>query len=587
MIITSKDIINIEENFKVEAGPGAGKTEFLVNHIKNVVQHSDRLSCVRKIACITYTNTGVNAILQRLGKNVSERVEVSTIHSFLYRNIIKPYLSFIAEEYDINCKLITGHDNIVVGRKYLGEWLSDDVFDSLKSPNSRNQLLKLPKQLSALKNWITSIQCTCVEGQAIFKCDPSKSLYETSSGEKTFNRTNLKILSEHLIDLKKIYWRKGKIDYNDVLFFSVILINKYPFILEVLRAKFPYIFLDEYQDTSPVQAYIVNKIKEKETVVGVIGDKAQSIYSFQGATPILFDNFKVDEKSKFTIVENHRSSDEIVRFLNMLRTDIKQEICTGKSGNNICIIVGDRVSAYQKAHKLCGIHDEKIESLSRDNMISNAMKKDIDNAQINIDIVETYKKSDGNSDRRNYVLGVIHAVELAKNGKFKEAIKHLERVFNKNKNPKKKALKILSMLLSKYSFYSDKTLLKFYELIQPLSDKRLSAVKSGKVKNFYEGTEYQSLAICINIPEDISEHITIHKSKGNQFKNVFVVGNKDIKSFLLNPLLEKEEHRIAYVAFSRAKDRLFIQFDNSDFSFEDEEKLKNKLDMLKVIRLEC
>lgn len=107
------------------------------------------------------------------------------------------------------------------------------------------------------------------------------------------------------------------------------------------------------------------------------------------------------------------------------------------------------------------------------------------------------------------------------------------------------------------------------------------------LQNFYEGTEYQSLAICINIPEDISEHITIHKSKGNQFKNVFVVGNKDIKSFLLNPLLEKEEHRIAYVAFSRAKDRLFIQFDNSDFSFEDEEKLKNKLDMLKVIRLEC
>src|SRR5699024_1137709 len=108
------------------------------------------------------------------------------------------------------------------------------------------------------------------------------------------------------------------------------------------------------------------------------------------------------------------------------------------------------------------------------------------NAQINIDIFETYEKSDGNSDRRHYVLGVIHAVELAKNGKFKEAIKHLERVFNKNKNPKKKALKILSMLLSKYPFYSDKTLLKFYELIQPLSDKRLSAVKSGKVKNFYE-----------------------------------------------------------------------------------------------------
>ena len=586
MIITSKDIINIEENFKVEAGPGSGKTEFLVNHIKNVVQHSDRLSCVRKIACITYTNTGVNTILQRLGKNVSERVEVSTIHSFFYKNIVKPYSTFIAEEYDINCKLITGHDDIVVGRKYLEEWLSNDTFDSLKSPNSRNQLLRIPEQLTALKNWVTSIQCVCEKGQAVFKCDPSKSLYQTSSGEKTFNGTNLKLLSQHLIDLKKIYWRKGKIDHNDVLFFSVILINKYPFILEVLRAKFPYIFLDEYQDTSLVQAYIVSKIKEKETVIGVIGDKAQSIYSFQGANPKLFDNFKVDKKSKFTIVENHRSSDEIVKFLNMLRADIKQEMCTGKSGNSICIIVGDRVSAYQKAHELCGnILGERIESLSRDNMTSNAMKKDISNAQISTDILKIYEKLDSNSDRRRYVLEVIHATELAQNGKFKEAIKRLERVFVKNQQPKKQALQTLSMLLSQYYIYSDKTLLKFYELVEPLSDKKLSAVKSGKVKNFYECTDYQSIAICMNIPEDISEHITIHKSKGNQFKNVFVVGNKDIKSFLLNPLLEKEEHRVAYVAFSRAKERLFIQFDNSDFSSEDEKRLTDKLDMLKVIRL--
>ena len=218
-------------------------------------------------------------------------------------------------------------------------------------------------------------------------------------------------------------------------------------------------------------------------------------------------------------------------------------------------------------------------------MTSNAMKKDISNAQISTDILKIYEKLDGNSDRRRYVLEVIHATELAQNGKFKEAIKRLERVFVKNQQPKKQALQTLSMLLSQYSFYSDKTLLKFYELIEPLSDKKLSAVKSGKVKNFYECTNYQSIAICMNIPEDISEHITIHKSKGNQFKNVFVVGNNDIKSFLLNPLLEKEEHRIAYVAFSRAKDRLFIQFDNSDFSSEDEKRLTDKLDMLQVIRL--
>ena len=83
MFITSKSRIKINEDFKVEACPGAGKTEFLVNHMKNVLENSDRLSCTRKIACITYTNTAVETILKRIGKTASNKIEVSTIHSFL------------------------------------------------------------------------------------------------------------------------------------------------------------------------------------------------------------------------------------------------------------------------------------------------------------------------------------------------------------------------------------------------------------------------------------------------------------------------------------------------------------------------
>lgn len=586
MNITSKDTIHIEESFKVAAGPGAGKTDFLVGHIKNVVRHSNRLSCARKVACITYTNTGVSTILQRLGKNASEKVEVSTIHSFLYKNIVKPYSSFIPLEYGVNCKLMTGHDDFIVSRKNLNELLSNSVFDLLKHPNSRNQLLMMPEQFRALKNWVTSMQCVYKKGKVSFLCDATKSSYPTGTGEKTFKSSNLKILTEHLIDLKKIYWKTGKIHHDDVLFFSVILIEKYPFILEVLRAKFPYIFIDEYQDTSPVQAHIVDKIKEKETIVGVIGDKAQSIFSFQGADPTLFSNFKVDAECEYTIVENHRSSGEIVRFLNVLRTDIKQEICNGRSGNSVYIIVGNRVSAYQKARALCeNITGVKIESLSRDNITSNAMKKDIGNSQIMVDILKTYENTDSNSERRHYVLEAIRSIELSKSGKFKEAIKGLERLFRKTPNPKKQALHMLIMLLTQYSLYSGKNLLNFYELAATFSVEKLSAVRAGKVKNFYTNTPYQSIAICMNIPEDTSEHITIHKSKGNQFENVFVVGTKHIKEFLLNSSLENEEHRIAYVAFSRAEERLFIQFDESNFSRDDELALQTKFDMLQVIRI--
>ena len=63
----------------------------------------------------------------------------------------------------------------------------------------------------------------------------------------------------------------------------------------------------------------------------------------------------------------------------------------------------------------------------------------------------------------------------------------------------------------------------------------------------------------VKIPEDISQHKTIHKAKGDEFDNVLVAlqDEKDI-GFLLNPDLENEEHRVRYVAISRAKEMLFI-----------------------------
>lgn len=69
-IITANDQIEIERHFKVSAGPGAGKTRFLINHISNVLQSSNRLARAKKIACITYTNVGVSTILNRLGEEL-------------------------------------------------------------------------------------------------------------------------------------------------------------------------------------------------------------------------------------------------------------------------------------------------------------------------------------------------------------------------------------------------------------------------------------------------------------------------------------------------------------------------------------
>src|SRR3989338_7836816 len=133
--ITADDKINdFENHFKVSAGPGAGKTRWLINHINNVVRNSTRLGNSRKIACITYTNVATETILERLGKQ-TDRVEVSTIHSFLYKHLIKPFAFLIPTIYELKIANIDGHDEIPVYKSWIFEWktitqqtyLKDDV----------------------------------------------------------------------------------------------------------------------------------------------------------------------------------------------------------------------------------------------------------------------------------------------------------------------------------------------------------------------------------------------------------------------------------------------------------------------------
>ena len=75
---------NIETNFKVYAGPGAGKTSWLIDHLERVLKKSDRLERTKQIACITYTNVAAEEIISRLDCDKT-RFDISTIHSFLYR----------------------------------------------------------------------------------------------------------------------------------------------------------------------------------------------------------------------------------------------------------------------------------------------------------------------------------------------------------------------------------------------------------------------------------------------------------------------------------------------------------------------
>ena len=121
-------------------------------------------------------------------------------------------------------------------------------------------------------------------------------------------------------------------------------------------------------------------------------------------------------------------------------------------------------------------------------------------------------------------------------------------------------MKYITLFLDKYSEFENMPLINFANFIRANLVSDLPNFKAGTIKTFYDSHTFKQLLLCVSIPEDMSLHKTIHKAKGDEFDNVLLVlsEEKDIKFLSESNLISNEEHRINYVAISRAKNRLFI-----------------------------
>ncbi|MFC4634646.1 UvrD-helicase domain-containing protein [Dokdonia ponticola] len=542
VIIINSDfkIADIENNFKVSAGPGAGKTHWLVNHIRNILHSSNKLSITRKVACITYTNTAVENIYKRLGTS-SAQVEVSTIHSFLYKHVVKPYVSFIAEQYSLDISKIDGHDDIILSNySFLNDW---------KARTRQQRIRDDSVVISAFKNLRWKI-----EGDDLVVKTPYP-----------FKMGNYPIRNDSYLEYKTMTWEKGIIHHDDVLFFSYQIFKQIPFVAKILLAKFPYLVVDEFQDCNPIQITIFKALGLEGVITGVIGDPIQSIYGFQGADYSQFHSFTLPEIKEYYLNENRRSSNEIVGLLNSIRTGITQVPFRNTNTQNPKIIVGDMLFALRRAKMISG--NEKVNTLSRVNITSNAMKAEISGTGLDSKLlgklVESDKPSSSNKYRSKLITSCIKSIAFARENKFKDAIKELEKFFNYKADKikgKRRALKYITILLKSFEEYKSSSLIEFSEFVRLNLEPSMTKVSRGAVKVFYENHTFNQLLLCVSIPEDLSLHKTIHKSKGDEFKNVLLVLEKedDIDLFINPDLEQNEEHRVNYVAISRAENKLFI-----------------------------
>ncbi len=122
--------------------------------------------------------------------------------------------------------------------------------------------------------------------------------------------------------------RSGAMDFDDLLYYTNVLLRDFPDVLHYYQHKFKYILVDEYQDTNFPQYLIIKQLAAAYENICVVGDDAQSIYSFRGANIENILNFKKDypDFTLFKLEQNYRSTKNIVEAANSVIKNNKDQI---------------------------------------------------------------------------------------------------------------------------------------------------------------------------------------------------------------------------------------------------------------------
>lgn len=306
----------LENHSKIYAGPGAGKTYFLVENVKNIVTTNDKIvqSKAKKVLCITYTNAAVDEIKRRLERYV-DYVEVYTIHGFIIEHIIKPFqedlISIMKSDFDISVSKKGVISSQIEGLGILHGIDKKEIYSYIQNECGA-QL-----DMSSIKYGKKIMGEVEVDNESFLNFKENGNEFAPK-----FKFSTDKIAKEHVLPIKKYIWSEvRKLTHNEILYFGYRILENNPTALYAIRVKFPFIFIDEFQDTNPLQTLLVKMIGEKSTRIIVVGDVAQSIYSFQGAKPSDFNNFCINSggDNKYSINGNRRSTENIVNLCNFLR----------------------------------------------------------------------------------------------------------------------------------------------------------------------------------------------------------------------------------------------------------------------------
>ncbi len=278
------------------AGAGSGKTRVITYRTAYLIGHEN----VRpsEILALTFTNKAANEMKERvehlLGDGSTKGLWIGTFHSNFAR-LLRQHAEQLG--FTSNYSIYDQDDSNRLIKEIMGEL---GINTQTLSPNTVQHVISSAKNKFALADQFASTARDYVEEQAA------------------------KVYLRYTDRLKK----NNALDFDDLLIKPIELFLQHPNLLEHYQHRFQYLMIDEYQDTNRAQYLVSKMLAAKHRNICVVGDDAQSIYSWRGADISNILNFQGDypEAKTIRLEENYRSTKTILNLANAVIKQNKDQL---------------------------------------------------------------------------------------------------------------------------------------------------------------------------------------------------------------------------------------------------------------------
>jgi ATP-dependent DNA helicase UvrD/PcrA len=507
----------------VLAGPGTGKTRTLTYRIAHLM--AEGIARSDQILAVTFTNKAAEEMRSRVAQFSGELQafsppRISTFHGFCYR--------FLKEQDSTSFQLLSEQEALALLKKTVREKVTDFPALSFKELARRISLAKNSRSLSenpqSLPSWETYPNWPI--------------LYAAYQGK----------LASHK------FW-----DFDELLIQTVSLLEENPELERDWQDRFPYLFIDEFQDITPIQYRLFQLLTREDGQWMVIGDPNQSIYGFRGAGADFFDRLRRECPS---LTEVHLT--ETFR-LNQTILTVSCRVLEGSSLNRSIPLISSRKGEPQVPIAALSGAEEEGEYIAR------VIEEEIGG-------LDFIAKGQGQDKQRSFadfaVLYRLHAQgDILAKAFLKKGIpfKKIQEVHWAERPEIRSFLKKLRSFLP-LDFLPgaavEKVLSENAELL-PLEKEGIEALKklrlwaatfNGPLEEFIETLAIQTGLDTYEPDQETVKLLTLHASKGLEFPVVIISGCEEnlLPLSLLKESDLEEERRLFYVGLTRASEKLFL-----------------------------